>query len=419
MAKAFQHKGLIAREDTAVIVYDLDYLAERIEEVKKCFPPHALHAIAIKANPLVKLLNRCKDLGVGAEAASLPELHIARHVFQSPEKIVFDSPVKTIEELEYALAFGCHINADSLEELGRIDGILRRQGDRPRGSIGIRINPQVGTGAILMSSVAGEYSKFGVPIRTNRERLIECFVRYQWMTGVHVHIGSQGCPVELLLDGIDVIMKFVDDVNARLGAAPNGRRIKMIDIGGGFPVSYHSDREPDEMARYAKQMRERHPLLFSSEYKLVTEFGRYIHANAGWVVSRVEYVKREPGINTAMVHVGADLLLRECYRPEDWPHEMFVVDPKGTIKSGADDNPYMIAGPLCFAGDIIARGVRLPIIEPGDYIIVQDAGAYALSMWSRYNSRQVPKVIGCVRDGSEFSILKDREDISDIIDFWS
>ena len=120
-----------------------------------------------------------------------------------------------------------------------------------------------------------------------------------------------------------------------------------------------------------------------------------------------------------MIHVGADLFLRKCYRPEDWHHEVFVVDRSGKIKGGTDKNKYVIAGPLCFAGDVIAKEIQLPVVEQGDYIIIKDTGAYTLSMWSRYNSRQIPKIIGYIEDGNEFEIIRDRESLDDIMEFWS
>lgn len=84
-----------------------------------------------------------------------------------------------------------------------------------------------------------------------------------------------------------------------------------------------------------------------------------------------------------------------------------------------DKNKYWVAGPLCFSGDVVARDVELPVVEAGDYIIIHDTGAYTLSMWSRYNSRQIPKVIGYHNDTNQFEILKKRETYNDLIRFWS
>ncbi|HKV42080.1 MAG TPA: diaminopimelate decarboxylase, partial [Blastocatellia bacterium] len=174
--RRFQSKGPIGRDDTSIIFYDLSYLDQRIQDLMELFPPSTLHAIAIKANPLQRTLERMKVLGTGLEAATLPEIHIAQNAGFPAAQIVFDSPAKTMEELEYALALGVHVNADSISELERIESLVRDH--PPRGTIGVRINPQVGTGTILSTSVAGDFSKFGVPLNDERDALLDKFLRY-------------------------------------------------------------------------------------------------------------------------------------------------------------------------------------------------------------------------------------------------
>lgn len=413
LRRALRSDDLISVEDTAIVFHDLSLLTERIQNLIELFPESSLHAIAAKANPLSRVLEHIGGLGVGIEVASLPELQCAEKAGFSADKIVFDSPAKTRTEIEYALKAGVHINADSLSELERIADLLRQT--ESASTIGLRINPQVGAGAISATSVAGDYSKFGVPIRTSRDSIIQAFLMYDWLSGVHVHIGSQGCDVNLLLDGIAVVMDLVDDVNERL----RGRRIDTFDIGGGLPVSYHRDKQPTSMLQYRDELARRFGRLFTDEFRLITEFGRYIHANAGWTATRVEYVKNDGITNTLMVHVGADMFLRKCYNPNDWHHEISVVDRSGQPKQPGEMKKYTVAGPLCFAGDIIAREIELPEVNEGDYLIVHDTGAYTLSMWSMYNSRQIPRVIGYRNDGERFEILKDRTDIERIEKFWS
>jgi len=173
------------------------------------------------------------------------------------------------------------------------------------------------------------------------------------------------------------------------------------------------------MEQYVTMLKTSCHELFSGQFRLITEFGRYIYANSGWVASRVEYVKREPGYNIIMTHVGADLLLRKCYNPDDWHHHISVVDKNGNLKTGTDSNNYVVAGPLCFAGDVIASDLELPVTEEGDFLLIHDTGAYTLSMWSRYNSRQMPKVVGYYTENKGFEILKERESKEDLLDFWS
>jgi diaminopimelate decarboxylase len=149
----------------------------------------------------------------------------------------------------------------------------------------------------------------------------------------------------------------------------------------------------------------------------VTEFGRAIQANCGVAVSRVEYVK--PDQRLAVIHWGADFLLRPVYRPDDWKHEFFVLNGQGRPKTGAAV-PATIVGPLCFAGDVVARDVLLPPIDEGDWIVVRDVGAYTLSMWSRHCSRGIPAVIGYDPPPTEsLRVLRAAETPADVVRFWS
>ena len=405
-------KGLVREEDTSLIFQDLDLLCKRTDLLRSVFPAGTLHAIAMKANPLVRILEILNDNELGVEVASFGELGIALKTGYPPEKIVFDSPAKTLQEIAFALEAGVHINIDSLTELDRVAQLKKTI--RSKSTVGIRINPQVGIGSIAESSVAGEYSKFGIPFKTKKDELTAAFDKYEWLNGVHLHVGSQGCPMEMLIRGIGVLYEFALSVNRKHGMD----RIRLFDIGGGLPISYHQDKTPVSMAAYAAAIREHFPLLFSDHFSLITEFGRWAHVNAGWTVSRVEYVKKDPGINTLMLHAGADLFLRECLLPGTWPHEYSVMDPDGKLRSGKDPVPYNLAGPLCFSGDIIAKSVTLPRVEEGDLLAIHDTGGYTLSMWSRYNSRQIPRVIGYRQEGSFFEILRERETVEELYNFW-
>lgn len=416
LGRAINSRMLRRAEDSAILFYDLTWLQQRFVALADLFPPSTLHAVAIKANPLVKVLHKLNRWGAGFETASLPELCLAQKAGANASHIVFDSPAKTTQELEYTLQSGVHLNADSLDEVARIAALL--QENPSHGTIGVRINPQVGTGAIAALSVAGEYSKFGVPIKSRREELLAAYLEHEWLTAVHLHVGSQGCPLDLIIRGIERVLDFAEEVNARLAESGSTRRITTFDLGGGVPVSYYPETQAPTMAEYAARLRARCPSLFDGRFRLITEFGRWLFTHSGWTVSRVEYVKRETGINTAIVHVGADLLLRLCYRPDEWHHEFIAADAAGRIKRG-EAGQYNIAGPLCFAGDMLAREISLPRLEEKDYLIIQDTGAYTLSMWSRYNSRQMPRVIGYTHNGDRFEVLRERESPADLIQFWS
>ncbi|MEI6174583.1 MAG: MqnA/MqnD/SBP family protein [Bacteroidota bacterium] len=420
-------KELIRPEDTAVIFYDLSFLEKRLKYLISCFPANTLHGLAIKANPLLKIMKTVQEISpnIGVEAASVGEVSMALKAGYKADQIVYDSPVKTVSDLEFALKSGIHVNIDNFSELERVNRILRdatplQSGqNHPEGrhpSVGLRINPQVGLGSIKESSVAGEYSKFGVAINNHRQALEHAFMTYPWLTGVHLHVGSQGCPLQMLVDGIGILYDFAMKMNeSRMekGLPP----IVIFDIGGGLPIAYHSDSVAPLMADYVTEIGKRAPRLFES-FRIFTEFGRWAYTNAGWTASRVEYVKHDPGINTAMLHVGADLFVRECLNPKDWQHEYSVFEGEGSLKCGHDEQPYNLAGPLCFSGDIIAKGVTLPAIDEGDILVIHDSGGYTFSMWSRYNSRQTPRILGYYNDGERFDILKERETLEELHRFW-
>jgi diaminopimelate decarboxylase len=455
ISSLFRHalkEGQIREEDTAVLFYDLEYLESRILHLRSCFPSTTLHGLAIKANPLIRVLEFTRELGSDVEAATVGEIAIAMRAGYSPGRIVFDSPVKTFSDLQFAMEHGVHLNCDNLSELKRVDMLLNQVSSAS--TFGIRINPQIGMGSILESSVAGEYSKFGVPIKTRREELEEAFRIYPWLTGVHLHVGSQGCSVEMLVEGAGILYDFVNEINAKQEAGSEklktrcGKRINIFDIGGGLPISYSYQQIPPQMEDYVAALRARAPGLFEGaghraqgtehraqgigenstmvkcqngkindgSWRLITEFGRWVFVNSGFTVSRVEYVKRDPGIKTAMLHVGADLFLRECLNPADWKHEYSVLDAEGNLKEGRDDTSYNLAGPLCFAGDIVAKNVVLPVVEEGDYIVIHDTGGYTFSMWSRYNSRQTPRILGY--QNGNLSVLKEREGLDSLVGFW-
>jgi len=428
LENALCREGLINTDDSAVIFYDLDFIQNRVEKLISLFPPDALHAIAVKANPLPAVLTKINLLGVGAETASLPELVIAIKSGFPNRKIVFDSPVKTTGELEFALKAGVHINADSLTEIGRIAEIRKRI--ESKSTVGLRINPQAGTGKIAITSVAGTYSKFGVPLLDFKNEIINAYIENDWLTAIHVHVGSQGCELPLLIKGIKTVYNLATEINQRLENLGKQHRIRIFDMGGGLPVAYKADDFPPTMEEYVGALKSEMPQLFDGTFSLITEFGRWIHANAGFTVSRIEYLKtakEKPDgsnaafsdqTNTLMIHVGADLLIRKCYLPNQWSHIISVADPSGKIKTSKAAKKYTIAGPLCFQGDIIARDILLPEVNEGDYIIIHDTGAYTLSMWSRYNSRQMPKVIGYSRNNDHFEILRKRETPEDLWEFW-
>jgi len=402
-------RELLTSASSSAIFHDLGLMRARIAALRSAFPEQTFHAVAVKANPVLDVLREAVAAEVGLEAASLEEVELARAAGCPSDRVVFDSPAKTHDEIRQALAWGVYLNADNFDELERIAAALAATDSSSR--VGLRVNPLVGGGSIDETSVAHAKSKFGVPLESDRPRIVAAFAKHAWLGGLHVHTGSQGCEIDLLAEAIRRVAELRREI-----IAETGREVSHVDIGGGLPTAYRSTQTPPTPAEYRTLVEQRAPDLFEPDVRLVTEFGRAIHANCGIAVSRVEYVK--PAQQLAVIHLGADFLLRTVYRPESWQHEFFLLDSRGMPKSGPQ-RPLTIAGPLCFAGDVLARDVPLPPVEPGDWIVIRDVGAYTLSMWSRHCSRGIPAVIGCDRDRSEsLRVLRPQETPADLVRFW-
>lgn len=395
----------------ALVFYDLDRLDGILDSLSVSFPAGTLHAVAMKANPVLGILKRIDQQGYGVEVASMGELELALAAGFGTDRIVFDSPVKTREELAFTLRRGIPINANSLHEVERIAKL--KESMESKSPVGLRINPAVGMGSIPSTSVAMARSKFGVCLAERRREVMDAFSRYPWLTGLHVHIGSQGMSLDQLVNGIGIVYELWMQLREY-------REVRGFNIGGGLPAPYKKEDTRLSFSAYAEALRAACPALFDGSVQLTTEFGRAIHAGNGWAASRIEYVtEHEDGSATLLVHMGADLFLRKAYRPEDWHHDLSVCNEQGNLRSG-NQRRYQVAGPLCFAGDYLAKEVLLPDdIQEGDYLLVHDAGAYTFSMWSLYNSRQFPAIVGYAGKGERFIQLKDRQTTAEIVRFWS
>jgi diaminopimelate decarboxylase len=408
--RALLDSGRLGDDAPAVLVLDLDLMEARARALVRCFPGNALHAVAIKANPVVAILRPLVAAGLGLEAASWEEVELARAAGCPPARIVLDSPAKTRTELRHALELGVRLNLDNLEELARVAEL----GPPAHAEVGLRLNPAVGAGAIASTSVAARGSRFGVPWPASPEALVPLFEQHPWLVGLHVHVGSQGCPLPLLVEAARLVAELRDALHQRLGRA----QIRWIDIGGGLPADYGHAGAVPSLDAYVDALRRDVPSLFEPDVQLVTELGRALQAGCGFAVSRVEYVKEVDGRRLATVHVGADLLPRTAYAPADWPHELLVLDSEGRPRAG-EPGPWTVLGPLCFAGDVIAQGRPLPAIAEGDLVVVRDTGGYTLGMWSRHCSRGIPEVVGLRGEPPRLHVLRRRETAQDVVRFWS
>lgn len=409
-------RGLLDPDEEPLTAFlDLDGLAANIAALQQAFPAEldVLHAFAAKANSIVPVLSELRRLGTGCEVASEGELAQALAAGFEPGQIVFDSPAKTRRELRTALRLGVALNIDNFQELERVDELhIDVDSASP---VGLRINPQVGVGAIAEMSTAGPASKFGVPLADpgGREALLAAYAARPWLNRVHAHVGSQGCPLPLIGQGIAELVALADEINDRAGR----RQVTTVDIGGGLPVDFATDTPVSAFAGYVAQLRASAPRLFSGDYAVVTEFGRSILAKFGFTAAYVEYTKVSAGQPIAITHAGATVAARTVFMPAAWPLRVQAHTGTGALKSGPEIGQD-VAGPCCFAGDLVARNRPLPLLEPGDIVTLLDTGAYYASTPFGYNSLRRPGVYGArIRGDGEvdFTVLRRPETMEELL----
>ncbi|MFD0291990.1 diaminopimelate decarboxylase [Streptomyces sp. NPDC127118] len=408
--------GLLGPHSPVVGLLDVDGVLAAVDALNEAFagPAPVQHTFAAKACGLVPVLRLLADAGMGCEVASPGELEQALAAGFRYDRLVFDSPAKTVAELEFALAHGIAINLDNFQELARVDRLLA--GREAAGPIGIRVNPQVGAGAIGAMSTATATSKFGVALRDPGavDAVTEAFERHPWLNRLHAHVGSQGCPLPLIAEGIRAAYELAERINDRLGHA----RITGIDIGGGLPVNFTDEDDRPTYADYVAELRAAVPGLFDGRYTLVTEFGRSLLAKSGTIGTVVEYTKSAGGRRIAVTHAGAQVATRTVFMPGSWPLRVGVFDAAGRPKQGPAQ-VVDIAGPCCFAGDLTATGVWLPAVEPGDVVALHDTGAYYFSSHFSYNSLPRPAVYGYRTDAGgrvRFALVREAQSVREVVE---
>eukprot|EP00088_Acartia_fossae_P005033 TRINITY_DN12200_c0_g1_i2.p1 TRINITY_DN12200_c0_g1~~TRINITY_DN12200_c0_g1_i2.p1 ORF type:complete len:439 (-),score=89.18 TRINITY_DN12200_c0_g1_i2:17-1309(-) len=419
VVKKVVEKNLLNDDQPSLELFDMDYFNGRVDSLLQAFPEdYFTHAMAVKANPLRCVMGLALARGLGAECASLQEAKHAIQIGFPASKVVYDSPVKTVKELKEAVDLGLHMNLDNEMEIDQVGAYLEEfKGDLPM--IGLRINPVVGGGEIPMISTATKQSKFGLPLlQETQERIVNLFKKNWWLRGLHIHIGSQGVPVDKFVAGVEVLFKFIENLESQLPG-----QVKTVDIGGGLSTSYTENKEPDEFAyiKYREQLQQKIPVLFTGKYKIVTEFGRSLFLKAGTSLTKVQSVKEwvEGQNPIILTHLGTNQFPREVYLPHIWRHRFSLFTAEGIKKEGNETN-VDIGGPLCFQGDYLAKEVLMSGPQAGDILAIHDTGAYTMSMYCRFNSILAGGVYGYTRNNGDLSLqcFKQRESYDECMAFW-
>jgi diaminopimelate decarboxylase len=396
-----EHTSLSKIADTVgtpAYVYSTSYLTDQYNQLSEALTstPHQIH-YSVKANSNLAILSLFKSLGAGFDIVSSGELSRVLAVGGDPASVIFSGVGKSTEEINFALkaGIGC-FNVESRSELLRIMAQAELLGCVA--NVAIRVNPNVDAKTHPYIATGLKENKFGV----TKEQALELYRLAAEnpainLTGIDCHIGSQINEPEPLLQALTSILELRDTLERE------GINLQHIDLGGGFGVQYR-DEVPLNIHDWGASVGQ---ILGGRDLQLRIEPGRFLTANAGVLLTRVEYLKvaDEPEHkNFAVVDAAMNDLLRPSLY-QAW-HEVIPVKRS----SKAQPLEWDIVGPICESGDFLAKDRVLPLLE-NDLVAVLSTGAYGSVLASNYNTRgRAPEVLV---DGDEFKVVRRRETIQD------
>ena len=357
--------------------------------------PH-LVCYAVKSNSNIAVLQTLVALGAGFDIVSIGELERVLMAGGDPSKVVFSGLAKTADEMSRALEAGIHcFNVESESELVLLNAIAASLS--VNAPVSIRVNPDVDAKTHPYISTGLKEDKFGIDI----DQALGVYERAAQMDnidliGVDCHIGSQLTEVKPFLDAMARLLILVDQLTER------DIPLAHIDIGGGLGVRYQNE----QTLSVGDYMAELLPLLAQRNETLILEPGRSITANAGVLLTRVQYLKSNDHKNFAIVNAAMNDMLRPSLY-QAW----MDIQPIST-HSDSEEKVYDVVGPVCESGDFLGKDRTLSISE-GDYLCLFSAGSYGFVMSSNYNSR--PRVAEIMVAGEQVHLIRQRETLRDLV----
>ena len=388
---------LAERFGTPLYVYSRAALTANYQAFDEAFA-EVEHQVcfAVKANSNIAVLNVLARLGAGFDIVSGGELERVIAAGGEPSKIVFSGLGKTEVEIQRALDLGIAcFNVESEAELDRINAVAARL--KVKAPISLRVNPDVDAQTHPYISTGLKENKFGVAI----ERAPEVYRRaialgHLDAVGIDCHIGSQLTSTAPFSDALDRVLAMIDQL------ADEGITLSHIDIGGGLGVRY-KDETPPTPAEYAAALL---PRLKARGLKVYMEPGRAIAANAGVLLTRVEFVKPTEHKHFAIV----DAAMNDLIRPALYQAWMDIVPV--TPRTEVTSQRYDVVGAVCETGDFLGKDRDLSITA-GDLLAVTGAGAYGFVMSSNYNTRG--RAAEIIVDGDQAWQVRRRETTADLL----
>jgi len=411
---------LVRRYGSPLYLYSAGTFREHYRRLAAAFAaikPLICYSVKVCSN--LHILRLLAAEGSGFDLVSGGELYRVLEAGGDPGRCCFAGVAKTDDEIRFALEKGIRLfNVESEAELENLARLASAAGRKARAAL--RINPDVDPKTHRYIATGKRETKFGVDLE-RAERVFRAFVaspgaRHVALVGVHIHIGSQITQVDPYVQAVGKALGLVESLRKA------GLAIEVLDIGGGFGADYTTGQAP-QAAAFAQALV---PLLREAHLEIIMEPGRFIAANAGILVTQVQYVKAggdlpagRHGRKFLLCDSGMHHLVRPALYgayhfiwPVD-PGEAFVPRERGRDEAMPGSERVDIVGPICESTDFLAKDRRLPPVKRGGLLAVFAAGAYGMSMASEYNS--FPRPAEVLVEGAAARLIRRRGTYADLV----
>jgi diaminopimelate decarboxylase len=396
--------------ETPLYVQDLDRVRENCGRLRAAFPDADVR-YAVKAHTGQAVLEAVRDAGLDAECASAGEVDRALAAGFDGARLHYTAVNPPARDLNY-VAGVAETDPALTVTVGAVDTLDRLAERGYDGRVCVRVNPGVGAGHHEKVTTGGA-AKFGIPYDRAAEAARDAAERFD-VVGVHAHAGSGIDPDQLdshreLVARMGELARELTDPDDA-GVAPLD--LEYVDVGGGFGVPYREDAPALDLPAVADATRDAVAPL-PEGVELAVEPGRYVVADAGVLLTRVNTVKPTPDEAVVGVDAGMTDLLRPAMYDAYHPIRNLGGAEGEPAVDEREATPVTVAGPICETGDTLAKDRAIAAPARGDRLAVGVAGAYGYEMASQYNSRPRPAEVA-LDDGS-VTTTRRRETLGDLL----
>ncbi|PKL85828.1 MAG: diaminopimelate decarboxylase [Ignavibacteriae bacterium HGW-Ignavibacteriae-1] len=385
---------------TPLYVYDKQKITENYNRLNNAFVKHypktKIH-FSVKSNSNVHILNIFQQLGSGADCSSPNEVMLAQKAGFADQDIIYTGNYESRDDFVNLKNHSVQINLDDSTSFDRvIEHFIPK-------IVSFRINPGIGKGGHEGITTGGTDAKFGIPYEYAAEAYKKAKQQGVSKFGIHMMTGSNNLEPYHFAQTVEKLMLISKNIFDQIGAKPD-----FVDIGGGFGIPYEDDELPLDIEKTAELVTE----IFTEKCQkygfgepyLYLEPGRYLIADAGWLITQVTGTK-----HSYKNFVGVDAGMSTLLRPALYGafHRTYLYGKEG------EDTVVNLCGQICENSDVFAKSVHLPVAEIGDLMIIRDVGAYGYVMSSNYNNRLRPAEV--LIDNSKPKLIRRRETFDDLI----